>query len=313
MKLICRICNSSKDHKKYIAQEKMFGTGDDFEYFQCNNCGCLQISEIPINIESYYPQNYYSFNKKRYSRIKEFLKASRTRQSFGFSSLLGNILLKVFDTPIWTQPIAKLKPTLETSILDIGCGDGKLLLELQKAGFKNLTGIDPFLKTENIIQKHLKLLKSNTYDLDGKYDIIMLNHVLEHIPNQHKTLKEISNLLSPNGVLLIRIPIAGTYAWNKFKTDWVQLDTPRHFYLHTLNSFSLLASKNNFKITDYYFDSTEFQFVGSLAYQKNISLEEQNEKLPFSKSKIKEFKLKAAKLNSNENGDQAVFYLKNCK
>jgi hypothetical protein len=59
----CRICGNEDDNQAYQVKEKMFGFRDEFTYFECSICGCLQISEIPENISKYYPLNYYSFSE----------------------------------------------------------------------------------------------------------------------------------------------------------------------------------------------------------------------------------------------------------
>src|SRR5258708_24495612 len=58
----CRICEKEGDHKPWIAKEMMLGLRDEFRYFECINCGCLQINEIPENMGKYYAHNYYSLN-----------------------------------------------------------------------------------------------------------------------------------------------------------------------------------------------------------------------------------------------------------
>jgi hypothetical protein len=58
--LACRICGNIKDNKEYIIKEMHFGFGEEFTYFQCKKCGCLQIKNIPDNLSKYYPSNYYS-------------------------------------------------------------------------------------------------------------------------------------------------------------------------------------------------------------------------------------------------------------
>jgi len=40
----------------------MFGYNDDFLYFQCSNCACLQIENKPKNMDKYYPNTYYSYH-----------------------------------------------------------------------------------------------------------------------------------------------------------------------------------------------------------------------------------------------------------
>ena len=74
---------------------------------------------------------------------------------------------------------------------------------------------------------------------------------------------KISKILSENGVCIIRIPVKTKYIWNCYSVNWVQIDAPRHFFLHTLKSFELLVEKSGLSIQDVIFDSTEFQFWGS--------------------------------------------------
>ena len=46
-KKTCRICNNDKHNTQFIAREMMFGFRDEFSYFKCNNCNCLQIDAFP--------------------------------------------------------------------------------------------------------------------------------------------------------------------------------------------------------------------------------------------------------------------------
>lgn len=99
----------------------------------------------------------------------------------------------------------------------------------------------------------------------------MMHHVLEHMDRQIEELKFCYGLLKPKGCLLVRIPIANK-AWEIFRENWLPLDAPRHFFIHTLKSFNILAEKTGFKIKKTIFDSTDFQFLGSKLYQKDIPL-----------------------------------------
>lgn len=60
----CRICGNDIDNREYTVRENMFHLYDEFLYFKCANCGCLQIKEYPTNISKYYPSDYYSFRGK---------------------------------------------------------------------------------------------------------------------------------------------------------------------------------------------------------------------------------------------------------
>jgi len=109
--------------------------------------------------------------------------------------------------------------------------------------------------------------------------------------------------------------VVSSYAWEKYGHNWVQLDAPRHLYLHTEKSIRAIAQKTGFEVKDITYDSYEFQFWGSEQYLNGISLkapeslENGLERSIFTKKQIKEFKRVAADLNKKGAGDQACFYL----
>jgi len=75
-KYTCRICGNYENNKVYKIKEMMFGFNEEFTYFECSRCGSLQITEVPTNLEKYYPENYYSYiqnSKNIVNIIKNFL------------------------------------------------------------------------------------------------------------------------------------------------------------------------------------------------------------------------------------------------
>ena len=90
----------------------------------------------------------------------------------------------------------------------------------------------------------------------------------------------------------------------------MQLDPPRHLYLHSVKSMEVLAGKHGFKLEGVHFDSTEFQFTGSERYLKNIPLLEGEDSELFTEKAIRDYKRKADKLNKCGKGDQACFIFK---
>ncbi|HTC00202.1 MAG TPA: class I SAM-dependent methyltransferase [Ferruginibacter sp.] len=314
MNVACKICNNTNHNKEISAKEMMFGFKDEFLYFECSICGCLQIVEIPENISKYYPHNYYSynlvFNKKR-NILKSYLNKKMLQFYSRQKNLLGWILSAKYKNPYKWLPKEK-KITIKTKILDVGCGSGDLLLSLKEAGFLNLNGVDPFIQEEIFFPNGITIFKKEIMDLDeGNYDFIMMHHSFEHMSNPLEVLHSAYTLLNKDGCLLIRIPVAGSYASRKYGINWVQLDAPRHFFLHTIKSIAILAENAGFKVKNIIFDSSEFQFLSSELYLKNIPLNDPLHKYPlhFSKAEINSFKIKAKELNSINDGDSACFYL----
>lgn len=108
--------------------------------------------------------------------------------------------------------------SLDASILDVGCGNAHLLLQLYKAGFKNSVGIDYSEKAVSLAQaicqkmevditfKVLDFLKDSlesSFDLildKGTFDAISLSSV-EKFKDQY--LSQISRHLNHDGIFLI--------------------------------------------------------------------------------------------------------------
>jgi 2-polyprenyl-3-methyl-5-hydroxy-6-metoxy-1,4-benzoquinol methylase len=316
--VICKICGNSENNKEFKIKEMMFGFRDEFTYFECSKCGCLQIMQIPRNMEKYYLSNYYSFKKldKTNNFIRIILRRRR-RDIYAFfkKDFIGKLLHKKYPN-ILLEVFGRLKINYNSKILDVGCGAGNFLYSLNKIGFKNLVGVDPYLR-ESTKERGVEIYNKSIHELpdNQKYDFIMFDHSFEHIFKQLQALIKVYKLLSEGGVCLIRVPIKTDYIWNYYGINWVQIDAPRHFFLHTLNSFELLVKKSGLSIKDIVFDSTEFQFCGSEQYIKNIPLAAENsysknlDKSIFTKKEIEEFKKRAKELNMKKQGDQAAFFL----
>lgn len=140
-----------------------------------------------------------------------------------------NIDPSIYDNnlvPAWIKHEIDSK---ELNILDYGCGFGQNLKALSKEGFENIYGID--IEENAIIhcrESGLTVKKIDLYDLKNpfefRFDIIILTHIIEHIPKQEiiNTLISIKkDFLAEHGKLLIAVPNAqsktGTY-WRY--EDW---------------------------------------------------------------------------------------------
>jgi SAM-dependent methyltransferase len=304
----CRICNG-KLGDAFDVREMMFGSREKFAYEKCEKCGSIQIAELPEAMEKHYPYYYYSlkvevpkllplpFFKKLFNnyRIK---KKYRTH---------GHEIFRYFRD-LQIMPSQK--------ILDVGCGKGKLICEMFNFGFQHVEGVDKFINQEydynygvRVYKKDLGELKPNTYD------VIMMHHVFEHMDKPGEELAKCSVLLKKDGYLIIRIPLVAR-AWEIYQQDWIQLDAPRHFFLHTEKSMAILAEREDLKIERIVYDSDGFQFWGSELYRQDIpyaddATKELNEPTAFfTEEELAAYNAKAELLNAEHQGDQAIFYLR---
>jgi SAM-dependent methyltransferase len=289
----------------YQVKEMMYGLREEFTYFECLTCGCLQLTDIPLDMSRYYPLDYYSFKTKGKASLYTVLIRSRNNYVLFHKGLFGKLINYRYSNPA-ISALSRINLSKNSRILDVGCGSGQILQSLRQTGFNNLLGVDKYLSQDMIING-VELKKQELPQTAGKWDLIMFYHSFEHIPNQLETLRAVANHLADEGTCLISIPTVSSYAWKHYRENWVQLDAPRHFYLHSLKSMNLIAKKSGLCIKKTGYNSTAFQFWGSELYIKNIPLS--NGARFFSKSAMKEFHRQARELNALNQGDSAVFYL----
>ena len=95
-------------------------------------------------------------------------------------------------------------PPQHAAVLDIGCGDGGLLNGLQRLGWRTC-GIEPAVKVAFI--RHQELLEVPE---QPTFHLIILRHVLEHLPNPLEMLQKVQRALVADGCLFISVPAVDT-------------------------------------------------------------------------------------------------------
>lgn len=319
----CRICHNEENNKKYVGKDKWFGKDEEFNYFQCSRCDCLQIDEYPLNISEYYPnEDYYSFqslekiNNNKLTFRKHAVRLRDKYAVFG-KGFIGKLLFWANSTNIYNM-LAVPKVNKNTKIIDVGCGDGSWLHMLREMGFQSLLGTDPFLAKKIEYKNGLTILNNDIFQIKDKYEIVSLRNSFEHMPDPLKVLNHVQSILSDDGYCVIRIPIV-SYAWKHYKENWIQFDAPRHFYLHSVESMKIVADQSGFYVCNVLYDAGMLQFYGSEQILKDIPLHSNRSYMNdpknsiFSKKEISNFKAKTIELNKNKQGDVAIFFLKKKK
>lgn len=325
-KFTCKVCGKEGLRKEHIFKEMLLGTGEVFQYLECAACGSLQIKEIPTDIGRYYPARYFSLisppapdiagDDNAVARWARRARSSYLLKGRSAVGLLMNALRPVAGQS--ADMIARLKrcrAATGSRVLDVGCGKGALLSQLDRLGFEDLTGIDPYAERDAAVAGRAKILKKALKDIDGKFDVIILNHSLEHMADPRAAFGNIARLLPSGGFAMVRTPIVPSYAWERYGSSWAQLDAPRHLFVMSLAGMRALAENAGLKIQDTAYDSTEFQFIASEQYLKGIPLSGARSyyvdpsKSIFSKEDVERFAVRAAELNRQGAGDQAAVYL----
>ena len=310
----CSICQNSERNRLCVAREMMFGLRDHFSYLECGSCGCVQLIDVPQNLGRYYPEGYYAYGES--GPFKAWVQAQWAAHTFGRFAPVG-WLVKEF---LWRYDAlaafrrAKVGPSAR--ILDVGCGVGLLIRDLFRLGYSNVTGADPFVPAELIYPGGVRVFKKTLAEIQGQFDFIMLHHSYEHMPEPAMVMQQLARLLATGGSVMIRIPVADSYAWRHFGVNWLHLDPPRHLFLHTRKSIELLAKQAGFKITEWQLEGNETAFLGSEQYQRDIPLLDERSyaagpaKLIKNWPRVRKFRKLAEEMNRRGEGDWACILLK---
>jgi SAM-dependent methyltransferase len=316
----CRICGNEDNNRTHLVREMMFGLREEFEYLECGNCGCLQIIRVPEDLGRYYGATYYAYKDPRRILLKRILKPLRSRYALTGKGFLGKILTRRFGIPPIVKWVKEWKTyaevTADFSILDVGCGKAQSYPDLVDIGFKHVLGIDPYIDKDLRFSEGVRAIRADIRDIDGSFDFVMMNHVLEHVQDPLDMLRQLRRVLAPDRFALVRVPLASSYAWRTYGVNWVQIDAPRHFHLLTPKSMQILTREADLTIKHVVFDSDGYQFWGSEQYKRDIPLQDPRSYFVskrnsiFSKKDLAEFSARAEDLNLNGGGDSAAFYLK---
>ena len=191
-------------------------------------------------------------------------------------------------------------------ILDVGCGSGRLLFHLHADGFRDLVGLDPNLPAAAIERAAalpgLRLERGALETHRGRYALVMAHHSFEHMADPRARFAELAALVAPGGWLLLRVPLADSWARGQYGAAWAQLDPPHHRHIPTRASIARLAAEAGLALDHVEDDSGVFQILGS-------------ERDPPAGTRARfvrwlSARRQAARLRRAGRGDQAAFYLR---
>ena len=225
----CPICGNKTGevlhHLNFVLPDKS-PLPDEYDLVSCVNCGFV-FADAPA------PQGSYDSYYRSFS-IYEDEKVS----SGGITSRHDEIRQKRM-----AEDISRYLKGKNSSILDVGCANGGLLLELKKLGYTDLIGIDPSKKCmkyvrDNGIQAYEGDIFSMGISLPDKLcDCVILSHVMEHIKDIRGAMAAISAKMRDGAYLYIEVPDASSYS-SHYIVPFYFFDSEHinHFDEHSLDN-----------------------------------------------------------------------------
>jgi SAM-dependent methyltransferase len=179
-----------------------------------------------------------------------------------------------------------LEPSERLDFLDYGCGGGHFVRAATSLGVKAV-GIDLDEEDARFGSTHgLRIELGDYRDLDARFgnaqfDIILMMHVLEHVPRPKECLKVLASRLKPGGALIIRVPDQKSFP-SQFKIALRSLgirsdafgfvQPPIHLHGLSMNSFRVIAEQLNLSLVKIAKASAldPMEFPTTLRYWRNL-------------------------------------------
>ena len=247
----CAVCRS--DRKKVLFRQRFAGglhgaLLSGYDVVVCTTCGFGFADGLPS--QAAFDAYYNSMSKYEYQRqggTESCFEEQRFPAAVGF--------------------IRGALPNLDARVLDVGCSNGGLLHALQNAGYSSLLGVDPSPTCAATARRlhglHILIgtLSEPPQEL-GRYDLVLLSAVLEHVRDLADALRQVRRALVPDGLLYVEVPDVTRFG--------VTPDAPfQEFSVEHVNYFSSRSLRN--LLASAGFEEAEAQTVTTVQGENTVA------------------------------------------
>lgn len=230
----CSICERETEQEPFLTggTDWEYGVPGTFNQVRCTECGLVRMHPMPSleEVVTFYPDSYHGYQEGgATSALTKFLiqKNLKAREAF-YKSLIGN----------------------DGHILDVGSGEGSHFdtwtenTNWKISGFEFHEGAAALGRSRGRDIEHATI---ETYDPKGKtFDLIIMNHLLEHVIDPLDTVRRGFELLKPGGVIVGETPNIASLDFALFGKYWGGCHWPRHLHQFTPKTHRTMFEKAEF-------------------------------------------------------------------
>lgn len=232
----CPICGN-KSSNSFLTCNDYTVSKKAFNIVACQGCGFKYTNPRPkeVDLGKYYQSEDY---------------VSHTGTKKGLVNRVYHIV-RNYTIGKKVKLINTLSP--KGNILDIGSGTGEFLSACKNNGWQTL-GVEPSPLAKDFAEKEYGLTIHDESYLDEiedkSYNVITMWHVLEHVAQLNKRVKQLKRILKDNGVLIIAVPNCSSYDAEHYGKYWAAYDVPRHLYHFVPDDIINLFDKEQMQLVE---------------------------------------------------------------
>jgi len=244
-----------------------------FRYIRCRNCRLIYLDHFPDQSDylSMYPPSYQDSKADTFIHPEPYKKLTGLRFSYGYQ----------FD-------LIRKQVGEHAFILDYGCGAGNFIANAVHHGFKGAGAeFNPefvaILNNNNSGTKFYTITELLEGQPEGRFDVIRLSNVLEHLSDPVTVLHKLKQYLRPGGILLVEGPIEENFCiakgvrsfyfgMNKMLRPKREVSAPPyHIFLSDRKNQRAFFTRCGFLETHFKVEEDPWPFPISFAGAKGIS------------------------------------------
>ncbi len=135
-------------------------------------------------------------------------------------------------------------------LLDIGFGRGYVMQMAQAYGFE-VYGIDSSAAQTSRVwpqfgKKVYQALMGDKQIPWNSFDVVVMSHVVEHLPDPAETLGQVRAAMNPRAILYVAVPDSGSLAFQIFGKKWDVINPLVHYQYFNAVSLARLLSRCGF-------------------------------------------------------------------
>ncbi len=232
--ILCNLCGSDDYSTIYQAGEAQVS-----QIVKCNKCGLMYANprkknEDHIDIEAEDPElvleRIYS-GKSNQRVLKEKIQVNDYKKTHSY--------------------LQKSSPN-QGKLIEVGSGFGYLLKSFKDIGW-DVTGVEPNVALCRYAEEKNKINTISTILEDSEIksesiDVVLMMHVIEHVPDPLSTFQEVYRILKPGGIFIVETPCYDTLIFKLLGRRERSLSCDGHIYFFTADTLTQMANKSSFKL-----------------------------------------------------------------
>ncbi len=255
----CPICGDRNIRKAGLIEGIKYSHGERFDLMRCSGCGvvCTDTQAGTDFIFTYYPENYkpHDPNIYRTFHVRQTIMKAFRAIVFGKTGRKSRLFMgciKRFFSLLYNKTAYRSVPFFKGNgiLLDIGCGIGNYLKQLQDIGW-TVYGVEPVEKAAVFAQDSglsVNCIRFEQAEYPERFfDVITMWHVLEHFSDPKEVLQKALKMLKDDGLFLIGIPNYDSLDRRIFRKYWNGYEIPLHLYHFTSDSIRKALAISGFR------------------------------------------------------------------